>query len=296
MQETIDDSEVTNCGILFYSHNKDHKNSLQFLLAQETAIDGYRNSNQWSAFEGGRNADESVVDCAVRECCEESLGVVMTASQLRSALSKGSPRITLKVLNPEPPHQVRTLFLVEVPYEVSLPAAFESTRAALQTCKDQLSEYDDLSAQARELGLPTIGYPTDGVVYLDIFHVHQSTKDTIFVHHNGIENGEARLAIAKLVLTTPATEAFVKKYQRMVQLWTCVKSGVRDFQGAFTPVMRHKLLRTYAADDCYFEKQTVAWVGVDTIVKNLRPSRRNSLCFRYNFAIMISLVLEKLGL
>jgi hypothetical protein len=292
--------EITNCGVLFYYKNfkSSGTSSLCFLLAQEADVEGYKNSNTWSAFEGGRVHGETAKECALRECEEESLEVVMPTEELRRRLDGDVPQITLKVfaegkcLNTKP--FVRSLYLVKIDKDATLPARFHETRAELLKAVADIERYDELVQEALEMKLPAVGYPNAGAVFLDIFHVHLHNK-IMWVHFNGIKGGECINSIGA-VSVTPEIQSFWPKYLEMVSLWTRIKTVVSIYKGIFVPVKhQNKILRSYKCQSVFLEKKNVAWLSSDTIVKNLRPSRRNKFVLRYNFAVMLSLILDNLG-
>lgn len=68
-----DASKFAGAGIVPYCIS--HDGVLHFMLAKEGQC-GWKSSNKWSAFEGGRKAGERSADTAAREFVEESLGVI----------------------------------------------------------------------------------------------------------------------------------------------------------------------------------------------------------------------------
>lgn len=288
------EEEPTNCGVLFYSKFSASASPLKmrFLLAQEAYIDGYKNSNTWSAFEGGRKSDETPRDCAIREYFEESLGVVLSPPELKSKLGN-VPDIILKVVREDSTLEfIRCLYLVEIDYDYTLPSKFDRKRKEILDAISDIQKYDALAQKSLDMNLPVVGHPNSGIVFLDIFHVHLNSE-SLCVHCNGIKNGEATNSIV-CISANETIALFFKEYKLMVSLWTKIKMVASVHKNIFVPLKHHNILRSYSCPECFLEKKNLAWVSTDTLVKNLRPRKKNKINLRYNFAVMISHIIDKL--
>ena len=180
---------LVNSGVLFYSSKP--SGELVFLLGQERFIEGYRCSGEWSAFEGGVKDGETELQTAVRECAEESNGVVLRSSRVLDKLQTRSFKVTMKLVDEETDgcSADRSLFVVQVPYEDTIPARFAAQRAKLEELLQMVRQYDRLRLRAQKLGLPRIGYEHDGVHLADIFHCHINKQKELWVHSMGVHRG-----------------------------------------------------------------------------------------------------------
>jgi 8-oxo-dGTP pyrophosphatase MutT (NUDIX family) len=68
---------ITGCGVLFYTI---HNSQLYYLVGKEIY------NKQYNDFGGGRNHGESYIDCAARECFEETLGLLGSQMDIKNKL------------------------------------------------------------------------------------------------------------------------------------------------------------------------------------------------------------------
>ena len=134
---TFDDATVRNetsgCGILPVAR-RPSDGKVCFLLAKEHHVPSWRGSMRWSAFEGGRHADESIEEAAMREWCEESMNVVHGVDAPTLLRDDYVCKLTLKVVQTKrvtthcTQSRYHIMYAVEVPYDESVVERFARTR------------------------------------------------------------------------------------------------------------------------------------------------------------------------
>ena len=67
-----------------------YNNEIYILCAREQKLDGWNGSRLYSDFGGGIEKNEEFIDCAVRECYEESMGLFGTKYILRKKIKKNT--------------------------------------------------------------------------------------------------------------------------------------------------------------------------------------------------------------
>jgi hypothetical protein len=96
----------------------DHKGEIYIMLGRETADVKLKDSKKWSDFGGGAEFFESDEECAAREGYEETMG--MFGNQGKLLLHIKEYRIMKINL------ENYTSYVLEVPYDKTLPNRFES--------------------------------------------------------------------------------------------------------------------------------------------------------------------------
>ena len=97
-------------------------NEIYFLLGQE---DGYNKTfdiGQWCEFGGSLDAGENYLEGAVRECYEESMGILGNKTQIESAIQREHTVLyhTFK--------KSGATFLIHIPFDSNLPQMFNRFR------------------------------------------------------------------------------------------------------------------------------------------------------------------------
>ena len=120
-------------------------NTKYVILAQESYSPYNFNSCLWSSFEGGPKANETEIQCAVRECCEESLCLFHCRKMLSKLLSKSEFRFKLCVnCHTKDRLKRRVSYVVEVPFQEDLMIATKFTMLR-QTALQIKNEIDRLN-------------------------------------------------------------------------------------------------------------------------------------------------------
>uniref|UniRef100_A0A6C0KDT3 Nudix hydrolase domain-containing protein n=1 Tax=viral metagenome TaxID=1070528 RepID=A0A6C0KDT3_9ZZZZ len=281
---------LKNSGVLFVSGTG---NATKFLLAQEAFIEGYKNSGVWSALEGGPEHEENEIACAVRECYEESLGVVMNKFELHKVLQEATTRrYRLNVAGNGGTAVSFVLFVVRIPPDDSIPALFDRKLRKVKATIDKVSRFNKLTNLMMHKNLPTVGRTCMDILFLDLFHAHANQHDPthMWLHYNGVQNGVAEQRI--LGLSFESTNDTIM-FAQMVNLWNEIKNEVESMQGLIDPVLEDKFIVSYQCRACFLEKRQLRWFSTMDVVASINPNRRSVTNMRYSFAVLLSLMLDK---
>lgn len=156
-------------GVIPFSRRPDGRICL--LLAREQSVHNWRGAGKWSGFEGGRKNGECVLETAVREWSEESLGIMDHVGRTVEG-NDHVCRLTLNIITcpPRPLSQERyhVTFLVYVPFDSECCETFARRRDALLHVQQLTAT---LRERLRESGVVTVvdiprsaTVPTDAVV------------------------------------------------------------------------------------------------------------------------------------
>lgn len=133
-------SSFCSSGIIYFMREP-VSNTKYIILAQEAYNPHNFNSCLWSSFEGGPKASETELQCAVRECCEESLSLFHCRKSLGRLLSKSEFRFKLCV-NCHTKDRVkrRVCYVVEIPFqeEIVIHTKFTMLRQTALQIKSEI--------------------------------------------------------------------------------------------------------------------------------------------------------------
>lgn len=127
-------SRLCGAGVLPFCR---HDGRVLFLLAKERYVPHWRGSSRWSGFEGGVKADESAIDNAVREFCEESICIMdIDLAKLACDISQAEYAMRVNIVsesrrNPYALPSLHSTFVKEFEYDEALPQKFERRRECL---------------------------------------------------------------------------------------------------------------------------------------------------------------------
>lgn len=100
---------------------------LYFLLGRERGEPGWRDTGKWAQFAGKREAGESVLECAVREGYEESMGFLGRRWDIRRGIAKrGAGKVEQTGM--------RT-YLYWIDYDPDLPARYADVFDYMSGCE-----------------------------------------------------------------------------------------------------------------------------------------------------------------
>lgn len=109
-----------------------HKGEIYIMLGRETADAKFEDSKKWSDFGGGAEFFESDEECAAREGYEETMGMFGNQEKLLLHIKEYKIlEITLKSY---------TSYVLEVPYDNTLPKRFEKVYKCVKREKRELIE------------------------------------------------------------------------------------------------------------------------------------------------------------
>lgn len=285
---------MVNAGILFYSTKN---NETWFLLARESFLEGYKASGQWSAFEGGSQRDETPQQTAVRECFEESMGVIQSREVLEARIADPQTR-SLKMIVTDGADQSieRHLFCLRIDkdeYE-QVGKHFADVRKQMTDLESRIRTFNQLSDIACETGWPTVGRMNTclGHKVMDVNHCHWDGTDHMYVHYIGLIDGRVRKQISGFQVTAE-NRKFVKSFMSMIRIWASIKTIVeQNSTPLIQPVVVDQLITTYLVKPDFMEKSELKWVPMEMLANCLRPSRKHFLTLRYKFAVAMSLILD----
>jgi 8-oxo-dGTP pyrophosphatase MutT (NUDIX family) len=126
------ESNGIGAGILPYA--VDPQGVPHFLLGRERFIPSWRGSCRWSGFEGSRKENETMLQTALREFEEESLGVICTAEHIENVISSESYefRIVLRIVTDRDIQRYHSTYVIRIPWDADLPEQFQRTRSAIE--------------------------------------------------------------------------------------------------------------------------------------------------------------------
>lgn len=129
---------VVGAGILpFMSRVVDGKVEIVYILGQEDFVNGWNQSGCWSAFEGGRQGDETCEQTAAREFFEETVGTIelngcQTVDELAQSLREKNYVLRIAVCRcTKPLRRDHVTFVVRMPWQDDLTAKFSASRTPL---------------------------------------------------------------------------------------------------------------------------------------------------------------------
>lgn len=113
------------------------------LLGRERFLPSWKGSCRWSGFEGSRKPEESMMEAAVREFTEESLGLVPGTETLFQKLSDGKfwTRVVLKIQNDRNTERYHTTYVLPVAWDDGIPRAFSQLRLELERIEHVTQEW-----------------------------------------------------------------------------------------------------------------------------------------------------------
>lgn len=121
----------------------DPEGHIHVLLGRERYMPQWRGSCRWSGFEGSRKEGECLMETAVREFVEESLGIVMSTDRIQGLLQTEGylTRIVLKIHNDRRSERYHSTYLVLIDWDPSLPQRFKDLRMTLEQVDRTVQEW-----------------------------------------------------------------------------------------------------------------------------------------------------------
>ena len=105
------------------------------LLGRERFLPQWKGSCRWSGFEGSRKPSESLLEAAVREFTEESLGVVFESVEEITNYIKQKDywlRVVLRILNDRRAERYHSTYVVNVPWNGDMSERFAKQRSNIE--------------------------------------------------------------------------------------------------------------------------------------------------------------------
>jgi hypothetical protein len=117
-------NKIKASGILIYSYNNNNK--LVFLLGKENKLLNYPDSNKYCDFGGHREKNETIIETAIREFDEESMGSIMDINTIKKKLL--DPSTFYVIIN----NYVQ--YVVKIEYNETIPLVYNRIRNKLENC------------------------------------------------------------------------------------------------------------------------------------------------------------------
>lgn len=105
-----------SAGVLIYSINPNTK-EIMFLLGKERIETEWEDSGKWASFGGGSKMGETVMETAIREFIEETMGFVMSQEAIVKAM-KTALKINCRNNNKQ--------YIVKIPWDSDLPKRYNT--------------------------------------------------------------------------------------------------------------------------------------------------------------------------
>lgn len=129
--------EFSGGGVVVYSQTA---TGVYVLLGQEHEEEGFRDSNMWSAFEGGKKEeDRTCLDTCIRELFEESLGIFGDDCRKICNNNQHTLKVDMRLRDRRRTRQ-RILYIINVPYK-NYSTLFQARRTALLRLHEACERY-----------------------------------------------------------------------------------------------------------------------------------------------------------
>lgn len=140
----------------------DHQRRIRILLGRERYVAYWKGSRRWSGFEGSPKKNESVIETAIRELNEESIGIV---SILNDVLYKKKYvcRIVVNIFQERPTNKYHSTYLIKIPWQPNLIDNFNTARQKIMTISSHADNLMHLTSQLSQL-IPFSHYEGLGMI------------------------------------------------------------------------------------------------------------------------------------
>jgi hypothetical protein len=263
----------------------DDEGRVQILLGRERFVPSWRGSCRWSGFEGTRKADESIKETAVREFLEESLGVIMTKSEVTRVIyrEQATLHIVIRMVS-ERSVRYHSTYVVRIPWERDINKRFRTTRAHLEYIDRLIQEWkycrpSALGAFPEEIGPITCEAGSQ--------HVTRTTRSMpCIVRPPWKLRDDSRM---DAVFENPDIEEWSILRDRITRAQIEHPSITLKRDASFGLIQDASLCQDY------LEKDYVRWWGLDDLVDIMaKHGQRGSERFRPFFLPVVQLCIEEL--
>ena len=130
------------------------------LLGRERFLPQWKGSCRWSGFEGSRKAGETLMETALREFNEESIGVVMPFNDIKERVQNGDywMRVILKISNERRTERYHATYVTVIPWDPSIVDTFLKRRNDIERIERLADDFERL--------FPTFAYKAD--IFMEI--------------------------------------------------------------------------------------------------------------------------------
>lgn len=117
--------EVKGCGVLPYAIKG---KEVYLLLGKEREVDGWWDSNKYADFGGGIEKNESSKQCAIRECYEESMGILGSSAEIKAKLEKTRVEPLYDESN------CSMTYFMKIPFDKTIETTFKNVYEYFKKC------------------------------------------------------------------------------------------------------------------------------------------------------------------
>ena len=223
-----DDIETfcTGAGIVPYSTDEQGRTFL--LLGRERFVPSWRGSCRFSGFEGSRKDGETVLDTAVREFDEESLGVCASKDEVRKIIveKRYAAKIVLKIRNDRYPgnnqvdvERYHCTYLIWIPWQQCLPDTFRMERSKVENVERIQEEWSVCSLPIMDgMHIQSVEEGEDGEVTISAGHANSTCPSEVWR-----DDGSTSLYYARLDGRNAKTAlAWISLRERLERALKCV--------------------------------------------------------------------------
>lgn len=300
-------SRLCGAGVLPFSVTD--SGEVLFVLGKECYVPHWRGSSRWSGFEGGTQDHESVVENAVREFCEESIGVLNTSAEtLARELSLREYAMCISIhtasrRTPPPHSSLHVTYVKRFEYNPQIALLFEERRKELTTLQQTSEALDNLQHR-----LPSARYPflREGDVL--------TNRDRGFVIHEVADASFAHGVFRVVLVLHSTTGGLVVRKTIVMDVSPSTYAGAQSYRDWFTCRARAEqmLLATRVPPESivvsrlanghvkhikvlpeFLEKACVRYWTLDELQSAVSSREHSSVIFRPYFAIVLRTVLER---
>lgn len=234
----------------------------KFLLAKERYNPTWKGSNRWSGFEGGRKTSEHILDTAIREFNEESLGAIICKQKLREILIKNEfvIKLVVNIQQEKGSEKYHVTYLFQVPFDESYIKKFNITRSKLsdiQCCGKTLSKLESS---------------------IKVYEIHKHSEIGYILGIKSVEESGKNMFVTYLIYNKQ------KKYEKTVVmpldektvLWqytrNCTTFILKNFkhESITKKVDEYDIVYNVQVQDDYMEKEKMMWWDIDHLKRVLK--------------------------
>ena len=176
----------TGAGIIPVSESP--TGELHLLLGRERFMPAWKGSCRWSGFEGSRKPNESLLETAVREFDEESLGVIFPdKEEVQDILTDKDYmfRVVLRISNERRSERYHSTYVISVPWDANIGNQFASRRSEIEFLDHLRTEMDNLFpsfilSDNSPIEIGDITIENDGSVKIERYVVNADYENSLF--------------------------------------------------------------------------------------------------------------------
>tara|TARA_B100002051_G_C16724889_1_gene634731 strand:- start:378 stop:1298 length:921 start_codon:yes stop_codon:yes gene_type:complete len=287
MQDTLFDDKIIEkygIGAGIIPITIDPNNNIRILLAKERFVPNWKGSFRWSGFEGAKKDNETMVETAIRELKEESLGIVKFDYSIEDTIHNKSyvARVVINIHQDNPSRRYHSTFLLNCEWNPQWISEFDVCKSklnALKTMGEELQTLDSKKNIPHQLSnVGTLKHVTDVVFEKQQYEITFETT----------EDESHTLKVSACV----QNDVFYNWFCKRKQLTTYME----DFEHDAVSVTRdaNGLILQLTVDDDHLEKERIHWWAIDDLANVLKcKGTYYSEQFRACFMPVLQTIVER---